>query len=147
MSAFIVEDVTINRIVNWVKHDSYKGAYQTNKLRQLGYQAPGFSPYDGVDPLWAEQLASDLFKLNCRAVNARYGQDQAKTFRALDFKYDPLEFAGSVQCLKSLDCLIYQCSEGNIPKDPLYQWLVQLSDHMAHTIVTHLPDFEKAEWD
>jgi hypothetical protein len=76
MSAFIVRDVTINKIVSFLQlkamGDPY---YQPNRIvSSAGYAACN----DGE----AARLARDLFALNVRAVNHRYPENVYATSAA-----------------------------------------------------------------
>jgi hypothetical protein len=54
-------------------------------------------------------------------VDARYGDGEARKFRQLDYRYRETESVPLVQVLKSLQCWLYQCSEGNVPETELYK--------------------------
>lgn len=86
MSAFVVEDKTINIIVNFLEDESYRRDGVTYGMlnRLLGRNG-----YDLTQPEQDRRLAWDLFKMNCQAVNGRYGEGRAKDFRSLAFRFDP----------------------------------------------------------
>ncbi|MBA4192508.1 MAG: hypothetical protein C0467_31460 [Planctomycetaceae bacterium] len=78
-------------------------------------------------------LGRKLYALNQRAIIARYGDRPDDDFQAIpEFTYDSA-WAESAdegdwsfkedECPKisALSCLLYQCSEGDVPNDPLYQ--------------------------
>src|SRR5207248_8291538 len=89
-----------------------------------------------------DQLGNELYALNQRAVQLRYGDVQeVPAFRFLPSNCSP------IQRYKSLCCLIYQCSEGDIPETPLYQRMRDRADAMAREIVSHLPEYDQAIWD
>jgi hypothetical protein len=139
MSAFMVEDKTINRVVNYLRYDNDSGHWTKTRLeREAGIILNGKTTE-------ADKLARAMFDLNVRAVEDRYGEGEAKTFRALDFKPD---YAGGsrMQVLKSLRCWLYQCTEGDVPETPLYQIMDDYSNRLAYAIVSSLPEFEAAEW-
>ncbi len=146
MSAFIVEDKTINRIVSWLNIVGMAGGCNDNywciqPLLNLGYKLD--------TELGCKRLAEEIFTLNCDSIEQRYGEGQAEEFRPLDFQYQFVSSGVSrYQVLKSLRCLLYQCCEGNIPsQNSLYNALDRLSLELSYQIVSRTPQYEAAEWD
>ncbi len=88
-----------------------------------------------------------MFQLNCDGVNARYGEGEAERFRPLDFKYKPEIYLSLVQVFKSLQCWMYQCCEGDVPKTKLYQFFTKIENHLALKIVMDLPEYDEAKWE
>src|SRR6266516_4652522 len=120
MSAFMVEDTTINRVVTWFTREVATNSHFT--LDRLAREY-------GVDlssDRWDEKLAQAMFQLNCDGVNARYGNGEAEKFRPLNFRYKPEYYHSLVQVLKSLQCWKYQCSEGDVPETNLYQFFEEV---------------------
>jgi hypothetical protein len=115
MSAYIVADKTINNVVNWLGRE-LEEVYGTIIIRQKLMEL-------GVDPCipgWAEILGHEMFQLNIKAVDARYGSGEARKFRPLDYHYKGTAPIPMVQVLKSLQCWLYQCNEKDIPTTALY---------------------------
>ena len=141
MSAFIVEDTTINKIVTWFRREVYRR--ESNTLDQLAkkYQI------DLVSDVWDEPLANAMFALNCEAVNARYGDGEAEKFRPLTFIFRPEPYVTLVEVYKSLQCWLYQCCEGDVPETKLYQFFREIENYLARKIVMALPEYEEAAWD
>ncbi len=140
MSAFMVEDKTINRVVTWLTRE-----VATNRHFTLDWLAREY----GVDlesAGWDETLAQAMFQLNCDGVNARYGKGEAEKFRPLNFTYKPEDYHSLVQVLKSLQCWKYQCSEGDVPETQLYRFFEAVAHHLALKIVMGLPEYDKAKW-
>jgi hypothetical protein len=139
MSAFIVEDKTINRVVTWLTREVSTNHFAIDRLaRKYGVDL-------GSDK-WPEKLAKAMFQLNCDGVNARYGEGEAEQFRPLNFRYQPEIYHSLVQVLKSLQCWMYQCCEGDVPATPLYQFFEEVENHLALKIVMDLPEYDKALW-
>jgi hypothetical protein len=139
MSAFIVADKTINNVVNWLEREIFHLSIITHKLNELGLNT-------GVAG-WAEDLGQAMFQLNIKAVDARYGDGQAEMFRKLDYRHQITEPVPLMQVLKSLQCWLYQCDEGNVPETELYGLFdtdVQL--YLMDKIITALPEYEQAKW-
>jgi hypothetical protein len=108
MSAFMVDDKTINRVVTWLTGEVRISRFTLDRLARE-YEVDLTS--DG----WDEKQANAMFQLNCDGVNARYGVGEAEKFRSLNFTYEPEIYYSLVQVLKSLQCWKYQCGEGDVP--------------------------------
>lgn len=129
MSAFIVEDRTINVIVSALFSPVVPDS--ESKRRLLAQHE---------DP---ELLAQTLFAMNVEAVNARDGVDANSMPLRIRRTW---EQPSRIQALKSLHCWLYQCAEGKVPNYPLYKQLRTISREMAVTIVCELPEYDKARW-
>jgi len=128
VSAFIVSKKTIDVIVTYL--------YHKEDLKVITNYYPTFN-------LESENhLGQQLLNLNTKAVDRRYNERNPVEL----YQYHP-EFAGKVQVYKSLRCLLYQCSEGNIPETKLFQDLDRYAYRMARVIIGDLPEYEKAAWD
>jgi hypothetical protein len=142
MSAFIVANKTINTIVNWLDK-ALEEAYGTITIRQRLLE----QGFDASVAGWAERLGYAMFQLNVIAVEARYGSGQAKKFRPLDYHYKVTKSVPLAQVLKSLQCWLYQCSEGDVPQTALYGLFdneVQL--YLMTEIIDTLPEYQNAYW-
>ncbi len=147
MSAYMVEDKTINRVVNWLKMEVSKSSY----LKEKTEKALGISPESDK---WAETVGKALFKLNIDGVNDRYGEGEAQRFRKLNYAYTSdhptmlyTSLSVKIQVLKSMQCLLYQCSEGEVFKKPLYRLLREVVEpHLMRSIIDDLPEYDEAEW-
>ena len=140
MSAFVVQDETINQVVRflWLHRDDRGTNEPLFLVKQAGYDV---STREG-----RERLASAMFALNVEAVNQRYGPDQAQRFRPLDFHYTDGIHTTPVATLKLLGCWFYQCSEGNVPETELYELMYQVERAIAYQIVTRSAEYDKAPW-
>jgi len=139
MSAFMVDDKTINSVVTWLTREVQSSRFTLDWLARE-YDVDLTS--DG----WDEKLAHAMFQLNCDGVNARYGAGEAEKFRPLNFTYKPEIHYSLVQVLKSLQCWKYQCNEGDVPQTRLYQFFEEVEHHLALKIVMNLPEYDKATW-
>jgi len=139
MSAFMVEDQTINRVVTWLTREVSTRFPEIDRIART-YDV------DLVSEKWEEKLAKAMFQLNCDGVNARYGEGEAEKFRPLNFTYKPEPYYSKVQGLKSLQCWMYQCNEGDVPQTKLYQFFEEVENYLALKIVMDLPEYDKAKW-
>ena len=139
MSAYVCDDQTINALFAHLSLADF---------RDLAVAA--FGPDDGPLPPDAV-LGAALRDLNVRAVLQRYPDcslergDLPGPSPLLPYRYAPL-LVEPVQALKALRCLLYQCSEGDVPETPLYKALDDLSNRWALEIVSKLPAYDAARW-
>jgi len=144
MSAFIVQDKTINQIVNWlIFDDDYPSA--ENTYGEVSKIIKDEFKIDFNHSEAREILAYKMYQLNCKAVDHRYNEqndDCSSNFKYL-FKYP----TNRAQALKSLSCWLYQCSEGDIPKSKLYKVFKRVQSVIAYHIATSTPEYEQAGWD
>jgi hypothetical protein len=139
MSAFMVRDETINRVIYWLSREVTKSDWIKNKVQQtLGL--------DCDKEGWQEQLGQAMFELNIARVNQRYGEGEAKNFRELNYRYTPAH-GSTIQVLKSLQCWLYQCMEGEVVKRLLFQFFdTVIEHHLMSSIISNLPEYDRAEW-
>jgi hypothetical protein len=139
MSAFMVADTTINYIVNWLRREIDRLPVISQKLKAAGF--------DTSTSDWAERLGYAMFLLNIKAVDTRYGNAQAEKFRKLDYRFEHTEAVSLVQVLKSLECWLYQCCEGEVRETALYTLFgsdVRL--YLMSKIIDGMPEYEEADW-
>jgi hypothetical protein len=134
MSAFIVAPDCINSIVTYL----YQHPEHFRRLkRELGYDVAQ------SDDL--RRLAIDLYHLNCDAVDQRYGKSATTEDESESFAFC-LVRRESIAVHKAACCLHYQCSEGNVPEQPLYEALKTIVARIADLIVSKLPTYDEAPW-
>lgn len=134
MSAYMVSDETINRIISYLQ---FSKDFDW-ELTKAGYDLKKLSD--------RKTLGARMFALNRRGVDSRYGRGQAKEFRALSYKYAIVITPTKVQAFKSLSCLLYQCMEGKVPEHAFYKFLTRLHDQIAVLIVQESEAYQKAKW-
>jgi hypothetical protein len=136
MSAFIVSDKTINRIVSFLNADARNNS-------GCGFKKMGYA-LDQSEEL--ERLARDLHLMNCDAVDDRYGKGTAAGDVPVAFAFHWENGVSRLAILKHAKCLRYQCSEGNIPERPLYNALELFIESLSDDIISDLPEYENAKW-
>lgn len=138
MSAFIVDDETINRIVTWI---------ESNTGNSLGMEVKrtlnkfGISMEEELTEFTLSKMANSFLFLNKLGVDSRY--DEKKELHPMKFVR---VFDSDIQVLKSMHCLRYQCNEGNIPEQPAFKFLEELIEVLTAKIIDSLPEYEKAVW-
>lgn len=147
MSAFLVQASTIQRIVEGISrgcngHDRF---FPPKNMRK--------------SPLWAEDtdsrqaLGQKLWGMNLRGLDERYGQEDSFYQDAADIVkqgYAPVGLADGLTAtglLKSINCLLYQCTEGLVPKLALYRALQGYADELAVYIVVGSSEYSAEPWD
>ena len=144
MSCWIISDNTINKLVEFFVGCSYSNEEfkpQIDRiLKDLGYNLN----YDQNDlNPQADKLGSDLKTLNLKAWNNRYN----KKTRKEEYKHKTIYEKNLFQIYKSLGCLVYQCSEGNNFKDPLYKAIQKIERIIGDHIIYNLEEFKNAKWE
>jgi hypothetical protein len=135
MSAFQVSVGTIDRVVSAIM------SFDDN-IVMLGIVC---------DP---DTLGCMLIELNQEALRQRYGDVP----EAFEYAYrERTDEHSTLAKLKAVACLRYQCSEGNVPTQPLYKLLEAVEDQLRHfaarrynTIaskVEELPAYDALPWD
>jgi hypothetical protein len=141
LSAFIVENDTINRILSWldIEVNSGNGLTSGRIRRELLPLGLDLSTKEGLGI-----LGQAMYALNVRAVRARYDDaDESGMIPAYGYQFEYVP-ATVFTALKSLHCWHYQCAEGTVPDDPLYKVLEEVSNAICHGIVRSLPAYEQA---
>jgi hypothetical protein len=137
MSAYMVADETLNRVVEWLYFEVAQYPYLRDKLEKA-------SGIDTTAYAWSEALGKAMFELNTLSVNDRYGEGEAVHFRPLD--YQPAH-GSKIQVLKSLQCWLYQCTQGEVVNQPLYQFFQDVVEpYLMSKIICALPEYRAAAW-
>lgn len=129
MSAFIVDDSTINRIVSFVASWEGRSWYQSQFKKA------------GVDANEPTEFGQALAQMNQDAVNQRYQEEPTE----LTYQHKYVQ-ANKVAVYKAIQCLSYQCAEGNVPERELYKLLESMGIWVAGEIIRELPEYEQATW-
>lgn len=126
MSAFIVSNRTITQAIQAL-----------GESRCFRYNGMSLNDIDDI-----KTLGDELFALNAAAVSQRYREPQA----VYKYRFEAT-ICNKFQALKSLQCLLYQCTEGDIPSRPLYKALDDCAAFLMYDIVSRMPEYEAAKWD
>lgn len=129
MSSYVVEDQTINRILTAV--DDMPGALAALELP--------------ADPDGLILLGQRMFEMNVAAVCQRYADENPANYA--DGHQYQYELATPVEAYKALHCYLYQCTEGDVPEQPLYRFLRDTVERrLAVSIISELPAYRAADW-
>lgn len=139
MSAFIVKDKTINRILAYMIAD-HTLSYDRGTL------GLDFTDAKSLEAS-ATMLGRAMMAMNCAAFNSRYGEGEAE--RELGdnrYNFQSISAPSKFQAASSLRCFLYQCSEGDIPNRLLFKAISDYADALAWSIVRDTPEYKNAEW-
>ena len=84
-----------------------------------------------------------MFRLNIQAYNFRYNLEEEQDYYKFEFiegKQNPY------QVLMSLNCWLYQCCEGDINKDNLWQAMKKIKYCLCETIINQTEEYNKCKW-
>lgn len=131
MSAYIVDDNIINRIVTWIyKEFDLSPNFKKNFCERL-------------NDINKANLRLAMINMNIEAVNQRYSE---KTKLRKFFNCSNIE-ADDVQVCKSMSCWLYQCSEGNIGERDLYKLFKEyVHIYLLKKIVYNSKEYQEAKW-
>jgi hypothetical protein len=128
MSAYQVPDQTINRIVAMLT----VGEYPSDER--------------------CKTLGRELVQMNDRAVSTRYEQRTQE----IPYTWEPVfidehrismgEIAYMAPLLKTLQCYLYQCSEGKVPEEHLYRRVDECRLNLQNQIMNAIPEYDQAPW-
>lgn len=139
MSAYVVSNETINKILAFMKADCKRNPHIYRPLENMNLV------WTGKDAAWA--LGSMMLDLNIDAVCARYSGEKADVLKKdREFEHNGVLPPSRIQVFKSLKCWLYQCSEGDVPETDLFKAFYEVSGNMAKHIVTRTAEFEAAVW-
>lgn len=126
MSAYFVEPATIDAAVTLI--------IRTGALMSLDE---------------ASAYGRALWTLNAEAVNARYGERAEEMVGSVQeiaaYCWTPRNESTAV-LFKSLECLLCNCREGNIPEAELFQQAEQFFKVWKMAGVELMPDYAAAPW-
>jgi hypothetical protein len=134
MSAYIVEDTTINKVVTWLVYELIKNPYLRRDAGKFKVDMEGNG--------WEQRLAQAMHDLNVEAVNQRYHEENPFD----KFVYRPEPYGSRIAVFKSLRCWKYECTEGTVPEMNLFKYFGVVEKHLAVDIVTDLPAYAQATW-
>ena len=130
MSAFIVSDETMHRVVDAVQESNAC-------LHNMGLTK-------ATKP---DLIGRALYHINELAVRARYGDNRPPDLTAPQtYRHKP-SLSSEVERYKAASCLLYQCSEGDVPETPTFRALADLTRAIGHRIIAQLPEYRAAAWD
>ena len=147
MSAYVVDDETIHHILGFCRARAVESdSSSLTPLAQCGHdlRSAASQPAPALE-LACARLGTTIHLLNVGAVRARY--DDADT-GMVPPAYEHKHATGTtaIRAYKALRCWLYQCSEGDVPKSPLYKAMTAILDTLAHEITCAAPEYDACLW-
>lgn len=90
---------------------------------------------------WDKIFTEKLYNLNCYALKKCYGNSDFP-----EFEYKEANHISKIQCLKSVQCWLYQCAEGDADTKPLYLLMQKIERILLNAIILDLEEYKKADW-
>lgn len=152
MSAFLCDEKTFDNIASTLAHYAerepisfYKTAHASAFIFSLNVkdESGAFKLHPSKNEQTAE-FAQRLYAMNLSAVSQRY-KDGHKDDYGYKFSLT-IPTGNTYQLYAYIKCLLYQCSEGDVPESDLFKRLESISDALAHDIVSGSKQFETASW-
>ena len=146
MSAFIVNDKTINRCLSNLPVEVIRDSYYKEMLERkvFGTNDADKMPKDynfSIDSLLT-YVGQALLRENIVSVNYRYPSSATSEAIAELYKFNRVE-CSLMQSLKSLDCLKYQSCEHKEWEDSSANRLIEL---ITSITIKWSKDYQDAEW-
>jgi len=126
VSAFLVADKTLNRIISYLDDELTRSDWLRSKFTTaLGVNLAGD---------WRTALGQKMWDLNQLALGYRYADPKQELF--YQFSYVS---CSTIQAYKSVQCWLYQCCEGDIPE------VSKLYTFFDTVVVRHIASLMKPE--
>ena len=137
MSAFIVDKKTIDRVLTFLNRMRSSNTLGATIVKSVLREHK--TKIETDEDLTF--MGNALLLMNKQAVDYRY----SRISLIQEYKYEVAE-SSNVQVLKSMKCLKYQCTEGDIDKLKLYKFLQDLEKALMVIIIDSIPEYNEAEW-
>lgn len=138
MSAYIVENKTINKVLTYLKLNREGDWINSQIKKELNI--------DVEDVKELDRMGRAMLLLNIEAVDSRYSETNDSTELLNAYNWQIELNTNIMQALKSLQCWLYQCSEGKIPESGLYKLMDEVKVSWLEKIVSSLPAYNKIAW-
>ena len=150
MSSFVVDNTVISNILNALEHTC-----KYDRMEGLPNPKYGSEMLVVMNEEQCQRLGQELHDMNIDAVGQRYpdtvGNGGMPGTMGDDGELDTFVFVPSYnfdpfQVLKSIHCLLYQCSEGDVDTRDLFKQLERWGFNIARSIVMDMPEYERSNW-
>jgi hypothetical protein len=142
MSAYVVNPITINKIVAALKYSNDHPNHYPQIFAEIEDDILKFE--DAAD------FGRTMYAMNINAVEQRYGDSDRlpasydENDQMVSYKYDAMysKMPSALLVYGALRCYLYQCSEGDVMELPLYKALQNWSRDLAMCIVENIPEYD-----
>lgn len=152
MSAFLLSEQSMANLAETISRilicpDNY-AMYSVQKL----YSAFASCRTGKYGDFSTKLMGKLLFEMNDHALRQRYKdewwlEDIDMETEYKDFRDGTNLWNNKYQFLKSLQCYLYQCSEGDTEEWELYKALDYLVGEIKSDIISNSEEYKKANWD
>ena len=161
MSSFMMKAESIATIADFIstvfndKNNNTHMAIQGESYKTIEKLQPQNSYIKTVS---IKAVYAALSEMNCNALNQRYIHDDKAEPEQFPKDYNHFEVARNYrdgafeipisyyQLSKSIDCYLYQCSEGNVPESALYKAIQSIRNTLANWIIRNTIAYNAANW-
>ena len=146
MSAYVVENKCIENIL----HAASIVHGEVEEKVSLEHRGKGYGFLE---------LGQKLLEMNENAVNQRYRESSSgDKFKFSTNMVSLMAIANkntdatrpahvnNIQAYKSINCFLYQCSEGDVPESELFKEVEHLQAALADKMIKQLPEYDKSAW-
>ena len=137
MSSFLVDDKTINKVVEYLSSG--------RNLEWIRRQVKKELDIDLETTQGKEALGLLMWKMNLRGTGERYSGN-VEDFRTINYKYVCQPCYNQYSALKSLSCWLYQCCEGSVIESKEFKFFERLKGEIAYHIISELPEYANQKW-
>lgn len=146
MSAWIVQNESINNIVNSIycgNYNEYFKSHFSNLIKEK-FKIDFDCWEDEKLNEELKNLGQILVNLNNESVNYRYNE-KTKPFK---FEFSNIKPLNVYQFLMSIKCLSYQsCEIENYQEDERYKLLIELENNLKDCIISPILEEKKVKWE
>lgn len=142
LAAMLDRTVNAARWSGTVRYGIYSGRELYELLRSEWTAQSGRKCVD----LDSRKIYTVLRHMNEQAYGERYNRDAATPEEMPVGEWLHTADSKPWQMLKTFECFLYQCDEGNVAKSELYQALVCAKNYYMKHLINKLPDYDAAVW-
>ena len=140
MSAYVISNEQMEIIASAVWYS--KDPHYTSHFPNMRYIKDfGELTISGKEHM--QTVARRIHDMNCNAVNQRYSHFSESETSA--FIWQESHIKTIFEVYKAIECLLYQCSEGNVPQLNLFKALDNYRNAIARKIATNTSDYKAAK--
>ena len=147
MSAYIVENKTINRILAGLENDNRSGMRPALPAELMAARGNNAS---------RAALGQAIQDINIASVKARYPDDKDSNLPGpcapdgmtdLSYTYTAVPPPTDVAMVKAIHCWIYQsCESEECRNNPIFQALEHYVHSLCYHIISQMPAYKEAPW-
>lgn len=150
MSCFVVDYKDVDNVLTLCRNMINKprtGLYFEGEFeRVFGVLLPQYD-YTKRNELFTE-LGRKILDLNFIAYSGRYTEELSEEDKSYinEYKFNDDLKVSDMQGLKSLHCIIYQCSEEGADETIFYKQLIDLKNKIQYYLLSCSDEYEEATW-